>query len=426
MRTRRPRLGRRTGLVLAVMAVLGTTACSEATTPSPSSEGKSSASAGGAEKAFGTPDPAKGKPLVFGMLAQEAGPVTFPEVSAAAKAAATYLNKYKGGIGGRPIELAICVTDGQPSTSERCANQILDKKPLAIIGATDTGSSASIPVWERANLAYLGGLPLTPAENASKQSVQFYQASIGDTAASAAYAAERLKAKSAAIIYTDDPQGQALGKEVILPTLKKAGVSKVKTIAVPPSAADLSAPAATAVSSNPDAIFAVVPNACANTMLALQAVGNKAKVLTIGPCFDPRVIKAAGTSMVGVLHASPFLDRTPASKDGALFFGALEAFAPKGTPPTPLAVGGFGSVINIEAQLDDLPPADLNTKTILSAFRTGKNHPNFMAHPYTCDGKQLGPFVAACNPYEIIYEVDEKGEEKAVSKEWFSPAEYFG
>jgi len=414
-------------LALTVVAVLATAACSAAETEDAADGTSASPAPGGApeENPLGEPNAATGEPLVFGMLSQEAGPVAFPEVREGAQAAVDYLNEYRGGISGRPIELSMCVTDGQPSSSERCANQILDEKPVAVLGAIDTGSSASMPVWERANLAYLGGLPLTPAENTSPQSVQFYQASIGDNAASAAYAATELGAESAYVIYTDDPQGQSLGKDVIIPTLEQAGVDDVESIAVPPSAADLSAPAATAVSADPDVIFVVVPNACANMMLALQAVGNQSEIFTIGPCFAPEVIAAAGSSMTGVKHASPFTERSPASPEGGLFFGALGAFAPE-TPPSPLALGGFGTVMNVQAALDGIAPEELTTEAILAAFRTGTDKPNFMSHPYTCDGQQLGPFNAACNAYELIYEVDENGEEILIAEEWFSPAEYFG
>ncbi|HWI71462.1 MAG TPA: hypothetical protein VNT55_05880, partial [Baekduia sp.] len=45
---------------------------------------------------------------------------------------------------------------------------------------------------------------------------------------------------------------------------------------------------------------------------------------------------------------------------------------------------------------------------ILKAFRAGSDHPNFLAHPYTCDGKQLaGP--AVCNAYYLIDQI--KGEQ---------------
>src|SRR4051812_5486157 len=61
---------------------------------------------------FGTPNAATGDPIVFGTLDVASGPVTFPEVLAAEQAAVEYVNAYLGGIGGRPIKLVSCETDG--------------------------------------------------------------------------------------------------------------------------------------------------------------------------------------------------------------------------------------------------------------------------------------------------------------------------
>src|SRR5215212_10742293 len=69
-----------------------------------------------ASAALGTENKASGEPLVVGMLNLESGPVTFPEYRQAAEAAIEYVNNYKGGLGGRPLKLETCATDGQPST----------------------------------------------------------------------------------------------------------------------------------------------------------------------------------------------------------------------------------------------------------------------------------------------------------------------
>ncbi len=73
----------------------------------------------------------------------------------------------------------------------------------------DTGSPGSIPVYQRADLAYLGGVPFTPVEGLYKNAAIFSSISIGDNAAAAVFAAKTLKASTAAVIYTDDPQGNA-------------------------------------------------------------------------------------------------------------------------------------------------------------------------------------------------------------------------
>jgi branched-chain amino acid transport system substrate-binding protein len=125
----------------------------------PSSAGTQSAST---TANLGMAHPASGSPVVFGLLNLLSGPVTFPEVSEAEQAAASYANQYLGGIGGHPIKVVTCATDGQPATSARCANQLLNDHPVAILGGADTGAPGAIPVWQRAKMAYLGGNPVHP------------------------------------------------------------------------------------------------------------------------------------------------------------------------------------------------------------------------------------------------------------------------
>src|SRR5258708_32377382 len=57
--------------------------------------------------ALGTPHPASGSPVVFGLLNLQTGPATFPEVAEAEQAAAQYHNTYQDGIGGRPIKIDV-------------------------------------------------------------------------------------------------------------------------------------------------------------------------------------------------------------------------------------------------------------------------------------------------------------------------------
>ncbi len=158
----------KTGAVLAAVAagavfVAGCGSSSSSSSSSASSGGSTSTAAGSqtaSASALGTPHKATGTPYVFGVVNDEAGPVTFPEARQAEIAAVNYVNNYLGGINGHPIQLASCVSDASPATSARCATQLVDKHPVAILGAADVGSPATIPVYGRANLAYLGGHPV--------------------------------------------------------------------------------------------------------------------------------------------------------------------------------------------------------------------------------------------------------------------------
>ena len=390
------------GAALGIILVgvgLAIAGCSAGTT-TPTASG--SAASG---NVFGTPDVAKGDPVVFGALNLESGPVTFPEAVLAEQAAISYVNEYKGGIGGHPIKLVTCQTDGSPATSQRCANQILDQKPVAILGAADTGAPGAIPVWENADLAYLGGIGFTPVEQNYKNAVIFSAVSSADNATAAYYAGTTLKAKSAAVIYTSDTQGTASAEDWIIPGLTKSGVSKVTKIPIPPTASDVSSAVATAVGASPDVIYVDAPAACPNILSSLKQLGNTAKILGIDPCTSPAAIAGANGGAEGLYFASPVLDPGAGTAETKLYLAAMQKYAPASTALDSISAVGFQTVINVQAALAKFTTADLTTPKILAAFTDGSDHPNFLGNPYTCDGKALPGFTAICNTYQQVRQI---------------------
>jgi branched-chain amino acid transport system substrate-binding protein len=371
-----------------------------------------------AADALGTPKKASGTPIVLGLLNLESGPVTFPEYRQAAEAAVKYINDYKGGIGGRPVKLESCATDGQPATSGRCANQIADKKPTAILGGADTGAPGAFPVYKRANLAYVGGIPFTPVESNAPNAVQFYSVSVGDNAATVQYAVKTLGAKKASVIYTDDSQGKATGLGVIAPAFKAAG-AEVKAIPVAPSAADLSSVAAAAIASSPDVVYVNSPNACPALLKALKAVGSTAKILGIDPCTSPPALKAAGDSAEGLYFAQPFESLDSGSDDAKVMLGAIQKYGAKDIALDSIAQAGFSSVMNLQSALDGVKTLD--EKSILAAFKDGQAHKSFLAHDYTCDGKQLAGNAAVCNAYQLMKQI-KGGKVATVDGTWVTGA----
>jgi branched-chain amino acid transport system substrate-binding protein len=373
---------------------------------------------------LGTPDAAKGSPVVFGVLNLQSGPVTFPEVLLAEQAAVSYVNAYKGGIGGHPIKLVSCSTDGSPATSAQCANQILDQHPVAILGAADTGAPGAIPVWQRAGLAYLGGVPFTPVEQNYKNAVIFSSVSTADNAAASVYAAKQLGAKSAAVIYTSDTQGTSVAVNVIEPTMKNAGITKITPISIAPTASDVSSAVATAMGAKPDVIYINAPAACPNILSSLKQLGNTAKIMGIDPCTSPPAIKGANGGAEGLYFASPVLDPSANTADTKLYLAALKKYAPASIALDSLAAIGFQSVMDVQSALGKFTTADLTESKILAAFTSGSNHTNFMGHPYTCDGNQLPGATAVCNAYEQI-RVVKNGAPTVAQKAFVTAGQYY-
>ena len=392
--------------------------------PAPASSAPAPASSAAAPAdPFATPNAATGSPIVFGVLNIQSGPVTFPETLQAEQAAVSYVNAYKGGIGGHPIKLVSCITDGQPSTSQRCANQILSDKPVAIIGGADTGAPGAIPVWQRANLAYLGGVPFTPAEQTYANSVIFSSISTADNAAASVYAAQTLGVKSAAVIATSDTQGTSVMNNVIIPTMKAAGITKVTPVLLSPTSSDVSSAVATALGAHADLIYINAPAACPGILASLKQLGNTAKIMGIDPCTSPPAIKGANGGATGLYFASPVFDPGSGTADSNEYLAIVKKYQPNLVLDSPAAIG-FQTIIDVQAALAKFTAADLTTAKILAAFRTGQATPNFMGHPYLCDGKQLAGAPAICNSYEQIRQV--QGTSIVVaSKDFVTPGSFY-
>jgi len=396
----------------------GETAKAEETEPA--------AEEGGGEEAggsvLGKPDKATGKPIVVGMLNIENGPVTFPQYKEASEAAIDYINEYKGGIHGRPLELVECATDGQPSTSTRCANQIVEKDPLFMLGGVDTGASGAFPVYERKGLAYIGGMPLTPTESNAKNAVTFISIAVADNAAAAAFAKETLGVKTAASVNVSDTQGKYTGS-IIAKSLEGAGI-KVNYVNVSPTASDLSSPAAEAVTSGSELVYIQVPNQCAPMLKALESVGNTAPIISVGTCSAPSVLEAAGPAAEGIYFPEPVELLSNGSEQAEITNAAFEEWTSSEMPRETFSVEGFGAVMNIWETLNEAPESDLQSAKILGLFTSGSEHPNWLAHPYTCNRKQVPAQEAVCNGYQKMTQVKE-GKVVEVTKDWVNGTQYY-
>jgi branched-chain amino acid transport system substrate-binding protein len=206
--------------------------------------------------------------------------------------------------------------------------------------------------------------------------------------------------------------------------MEGAGMS-TKVITVSPTASDLSAPAAEAVSSGAEFIYIETPNECAAMMKALESVGNTATVAAVGTCSAPDQVEAAGAAAEGVYFPEPTELLSSESEDASITNAAFEEFASAEMPKESVAIAGFGAIMNIAEVLGKAPEADLEDPSKIQAlFSAGSEHPNWMAHPYTCNRKQVPSQEAVCNGYQQINQI-ENGEFKTVSKEWVTGVKYF-
>jgi branched-chain amino acid transport system substrate-binding protein len=417
------------GMAAAIAATgLIAAGCGSSSSSSTSSGGSSASSTSAANTAasssvFGTPKKATGTPYVFGMINDETGAVTFPEARQGAIAAMNYVNDYLGGINGHPIAIDNCIGDGTPATAARCATELVAKHPLAILGAADVGAPASIPIYAHANLAYIGGIPFTPVPFTAPNSIQFWSVSVGDNAAAAVYAGKTLGVKSVALMYFSNPQGESILPQIV-PVFKAAGVTTVKTIPLSPTSPDPSPQAALIESSGAQLAYIDVPNGCGNVLKSLKSVGYTGKLMGIDPCGAPPVITASAGGAEGMYIASPFILQTGTSPQAQLFQAALKKWGAPGTLIDSISAAGFATVMNVQAALSKVSGTP-TTASILAAFKTGSNHPNFLSHPYTCNGQQMTGAPAICNDYYLMNQVNNGQVTQPNTTDWTTSKGYY-
>jgi branched-chain amino acid transport system substrate-binding protein len=329
--------------------------------------------------------------IVLGMINQEDAPVgSFPEAREAAQAAVAHINDDLGGVKGRPLRLEVCRTNGSPESSAACANSLLEKKPVAVLGGVDLGAAASLPVFEKAGIPYVGGTPALGEELTSGAAWMLAGGVVGDLLGTADYALDTLKVKKVGALYVDLPGvlTTVIGAAEIV--LRAKGVTDVKLVAAKADAADFAPSVKAATAGTPDAVIVLFPaQSCARIMSAARSLNVRARMFYSSACASQAVVDAAGPAAENAYFASGYLPFDDPSPEVATW--KAEA---KVSKPSALSQAGFAVVMNVYSLLKggaDTPAA------VITELKATQQRPGYMAHPYTCDRRQVSLLSAVCN-----------------------------
>jgi branched-chain amino acid transport system substrate-binding protein len=129
--------------------------------PTDTAEPADETPAEGVAAQFEPRDAPTGEPIKIGFQNPEGDPAgSFPEYSAGAEAAVAYINAELGGLGGRPVELAVCTMAITPDDSQRCANELsADGVEIAFSSLNFFGNHFGI--YQGSNIPVVVGTPIT-------------------------------------------------------------------------------------------------------------------------------------------------------------------------------------------------------------------------------------------------------------------------
>lgn len=420
----RPRRRRsRAGTALAVAAVLALTGCVEkveesaSTGPGVTNPPAAGSATGavveqfaGERMSFGvvpsTPDAATGEPITIGMINQENTPLgSFPELRLGVEAAVEFINEELGGVGGRPLELVSCITAFSVEQSQACAQQMVQRDAVAVVGGVDITSNGSMPILEQNQIPYIGGIPVNFDEMRSPISFQFSGGAPGAMVAFANYAATVQKATKVAIAYGDYQSIKAAAVDYGAATLRKLGVTDIVEVPFPIVTTDFLPVLTKANEGNPDAIFlGAADTACAPALKTAHDLGIEAKLYLVGACVAPGIAEQVGQDAV---EGRIFNVEGPVSqgdREAQLYFAVVARYGDPALQAASAATVSFRGAMNLFALLEELGPDNVSPQTILDLVRSSKNRPSFDGHAYTCDAQQVPDLPALCAPQQILVE----------------------
>ena len=161
-----------------------------------------------------------------------------------------------GGILGRKVEYSASDTQSQPQVAKALAVKAIDDGAYVVMGPVFSGSIlVSMAETKRAEIPnFTGG---EAAAITQQGNPYIFRTSFTQTTAMpkvARYLAENLKAKTLAIIYTNNDFGKG-GRDVIMKAIEPLGIKVVADISTDPGQLDFSGAVLKAKQANADALF---------------------------------------------------------------------------------------------------------------------------------------------------------------------------
>lgn len=359
-----------------------------------------------------TPADTAAAPIKVGFMNIDSGPVAAtPELHQATDAAVAFINAELGGVHGRPIELVFCETDLGVDKAQACARLMVEEQVVAVLGGLNLSAGAATKVLEENDIAWVGGIPLDPAEMTSPIAFQFSGGAPGAFVAFADHAAHDLGADRVAVLYANTPQISGAAVDYGVALLEEFGV-EVTEVAFDLTTQDYASIVQRAAESSPDAMLVGAADfACPKVMQAIADLGLDTTVYMVGSCADRKWIDQVGADKVAgtIFNIESRVERSgPYDADIDIYRSVIEQYG-KGVNAKGAATVAFRGAMNLYSVLDELG-ATPTPAGVIDVFRAATDRPSFDGYPYTCDGAQIPKLPSLCASQEVLVRIAADGE----------------
>ena len=282
-----------------------------------------------------------------------------------------------GGINGMTIELIEEDDQQDPKTAVSAINKLVSSdEVVAAVGTVNSSCTlAMMDVTENDEIPLVTPISsgVAIADPSNSYIVRLQASDKLQAKAITEYAINDLGYKNIAVMFQNDDFG-AGGKDVVVETLKDAGIEPLAVEAFDSSATDMSAQLLKIKDLNPEAIIMWTMYGCGATIAKqCDQLGIDCDLMGGGGLTNAKLYELGGESAVGILNTQTFFpDKEKASETAGAFIDAYEA--EYGETPDSNAAMSYDSMMVLAEGLKAATP-DMKADDIMAGMKAVKDMP---------------------------------------------------
>lgn len=353
-----------------------------------------------ATDALGEPSPAEGDPVKIGLITEGGGEAISSQAELAetgADIAVQFINEYRGGLGGRPVELVVCGNKASASGASDCANQMVEQDVAAVVWPFTGFGPQQVPIITGAGIPIVAVSGSSTEELTSPNVFIITGGYVGTLGAYAQHAADNGVEKFS-MITIDVPSATQAAEQLGAIVFGNAAVP-YSVVKVAPGTPDMTAQVQAAISDGATALGVTGDvTFCTSFFQAYQALALDVPKYIISPCVDPTVIE----SLSSVLDGSILATNTGGESEDAAIYGAMvEKYGDGDIDPDPAISAGVSAGVSAIMNLWNLMDGadDVSAAGIIDQAKTAKDVPMWLSGglTFTCDGSAIGILPNLCS-----------------------------
>jgi branched-chain amino acid transport system substrate-binding protein len=362
-------------------------------------------------------------PVYVGFVNQQGGQqVIGADATTGSQMAVKYINAELGGVGGHPIQLVTCFIASAEEEGTGCAQKFLANKNIHVV------SMGGVVIGDQSFFATLGGkLPVVsgvaalPIDGAQQNTAVLFGDGTHVLGPMGTYARDVLHAKTAAVIYPNDPS-TVPGAQAVQAGLKAAGVT-VKMGPYPPTQTDLTGVLTAAGATTADMVVPFVSaTTCVNIAKALIQLGitDTKKIVSAPLCLNGLVAQGLGGDFPKWTYSiASSLFGDPSDPGMPAYEAVAKKYSTPADSPDPWNIVDFGQMLTIDKILNQVGYANLSPTTILAALKAFKGPQALGAPELACGKYPNAPGI--CNDRAQFFEYTGKNNWVRAAN-WLQPA----